>query len=68
MFIGLQSKNSETNKNPSLGNGLAKFQYMCAVGSYEVNMRLHALRWKAVQNKLNKNNQVVEQYVSCKNI
>lgn len=33
---------------------------MCAVGFYEVNMRLHALRWKDVQNKLNKNNQVVE--------
>ena len=41
---------------------------MCAVGSYEVNKRLRALRWKDVQNKLNKNNQVVEQYISCKNI
>lgn len=41
---------------------------MHAIGYDEVNMRLYALKWKDVQNILNKNNQAAEWYVSHRNI
>lgn len=33
---------------------------MHAIGYYEVSMTLYALKWKDVQNILNKNNQAAE--------
>lgn len=33
---------------------------MRAIGYYEVHMRVYALKWKDIQNILNKNNQAKE--------
>lgn len=58
----------QLNKISVFREWFAKFQYIYAVGAYEANMRLYALKWQDAQNILNKNNQVAEQYVSYKNI